>query len=100
MWNRGRHEPTFHVHTVGNPNTHERVIMTAIDRTDRAKARYNVIRRICIAKFEPFDMLAETPEFDSILWELAWEFDTDTRKAAKIVLAEIPEDLDGLTALL
>lgn len=74
--------------------------MTAIDRTDRAKARYNVIRRNCTAKFEPFDMLAETPDFDSILWELAWDFDTDTRKAAEIVLAEIPEDLDELTVLL
>ena len=74
--------------------------MTAIDRTDRAKARYNVIRRICTAKFEPFDMLAETPEFDDILWGLAWDFDMDTRKAAEAVLNEIPEDLDELTALL
>lgn len=74
--------------------------MTAIDRTDRAKARYNVIRRICTAKFPPFDMLAETPEFDDILWGLAWDFDTDTRKAAEAVLNEIPEDLSDLITLL
>tara|TARA_R100000655_G_C2964178_1_gene189367 strand:- start:688 stop:912 length:225 start_codon:yes stop_codon:yes gene_type:complete len=74
--------------------------MTAIDRKDRAKARYNVIRRIVTRKFEPFDMLAETPEFDDLLWELARDFDMDTRKAAETVLAEIPEDLDELTALL
>lgn len=68
--------------------------MTAIDREDRAKARYNVIRRVCTAKFEPFDMLAETPEFDGLLWELAWDFDMDTRKAASTVLSEI--DFDNL----
>ena len=94
IWNQGRHGPTFHVHTVGNPNTHERVIMTAIDREDRAKARYNVIRRVCTAKFEGFDMMAETPEFDGILWEFAWDFDMDTREAADAVLAEI--DFDNL----
>ena len=66
--------------------------MTAIDREDRAKARYNVIRKRCTAEFEPFDMLAETPEFDALLWEFAWDFDMETSEAVEILMNEIDEE--------
>ena len=74
--------------------------MSAIDREDRAQARYNVIRKVCTREFPPFDMLAETPEFDELLWTLAWDFEMDTRKAAKSVLAEIEDNVNDLMTAL